>query len=111
MGRYIKVENKLQEVSEINKIFLVRKFQNEISRREVLLRMKHLQCQVLSIEGKGPLQLCQRDGCGDVCYRRHENSKRVCKRSQILGNLKIIKSLFTSSTKQVFTADYIGQIG
>lgn len=45
-----------------------------------------------------------------LSYKRHENSKRVCIRSQILGNLKIIKSLFTSSTKQVFLADYIGHI-
>lgn len=62
----MKVEKKLQEVSEINKIFLVGRIQNNISRREMLLRMKHLQCQVLNIEGKGPQQLCQGAGCADA---------------------------------------------
>lgn len=42
-----------------------------------------------------------------VLMLNHENSKRVCIRSQILGNLKIIKPLFASSTKQIFLADYI----
>lgn len=62
----MKVENKLQEVSEINKIFFMRRFKNKISRREVLLRLKHLQCQVLNTEGKAPLQLCQGAGCADA---------------------------------------------
>lgn len=57
----MKVENKFQEVSEIKKIFLVTRLQNQISRREVLLRIKHLQCQVINIEGKYPL--CQGAGC------------------------------------------------
>lgn len=103
----MKVENKLQEVSEIKKVFLVTRFQNKISRREVLLRIKHLQCRVLNTEGKYPLcQVVLMLSC-----KIHENSKRVCIRSQILGNIKIIKSLFTSSAKQVFLADYIGLIG
>lgn len=46
-----------------------------------------------------------------LSYKRHETIKREFIRSQIWGNLKIIKSLFTSSTKQIFLADHIGQIG
>lgn len=61
----MKGENKLQEVSEINEVFLVGRFQNKIFKREILLRIKHLQCQVLNIEGKGQQQLCQRAGCAD----------------------------------------------
>lgn len=60
----MKGENKLQEVSEINEIFLVVRFQNKISRREVLLKMK--QYQVLNVERKGPKQLCQGAECADA---------------------------------------------